>query len=413
MKLQLQLTRRNEMNYRELINKHQKQLGLQAQIDAVATSVFRDCHLTTLFFLHYPKGQPSFELVRTLGCPSEPFLKVNRTFLEDMLKQIFERSPTPHIHNIHNTAFANVVHRCASVPTPHRLLFYPFECDNFAYLVIATISPDCRDLYLDLPLAQGFSSLIALLHAQHTIDTYGPQLTLTELFAKEAGHDIAIQVQTILSKLNLVTTGRFTGDLAKSKVAEAENEVFATLRLAEFLGVAVDRNYQLREKRDFDIIDAIIHVVDQFQTEADERHISFRNDSKLNVAPFWGDRRAIEIAIGQVLFNAIKYSYGNSYISINVYNNGADRTQIDITNKSTISLPTDDPEVIFKFGWRSREAKELHVNGSGIGLFTVKKVLQAHLGDCTAKEEAGRVVTFSISLPSIKKIREELYELHY
>lgn len=399
------------MNYRQLVSKQNIVLDLAALIDTAAAVAVRECHLTSLFFLTLPRGKAEFRLARTFGCPIEPFCGANRSFLDEIIKQIFERSPSPHIHNIRDSGFANIVHRYSTIPTPHRLLFFPFESGNITYLILGTIAPDYRDTY-DPMLSQGFQSLLALLHAQQTIDALGPQLLLTELFAKEAGHDISIQVQTVLSKLNLVSSGRFTGALAIKKLQDAESEVLAIQRLGEFLGVAVGENYQLREKRDFDLVDVVTQVIDQFTTEAEERHISIRDISELSSVPFWGDKRALEISVGQIILNAIKYSLGNTYISVKVFMDG-DINKIMISNRSSISLPKEDPEVIFRFGWRSREAKELHVNGSGIGLFTVRKIVQAHLGECTASEGPGRIVTFTIVLPSIRRIRQELYSLNY
>jgi hypothetical protein len=56
---------------------------------------------------------------------------------------------------------------------------------------------------------------------------------------------------------------------------------------------------------------------------------------------------------------------------------------------------------IWEFGYRGRGARERHVNGSGIGLFTVRKIVQAHLGKVITNSGPGdpSVTHFVVTLP--------------
>ncbi len=82
---------------------------------------------------------------------------------------------------------------------------------------------------------------------------------------------------------------------------------------------------------------------------------------------------------GHLLSNAIKYGYGGSTVRINVEKKD-DGIFVTITNKG-IAFPTgSEARNIWDFGVRGEKAKALHVNGSGIGLYTVRKVVNAHAG---------------------------------
>ena len=63
-------------------------------------------------------------------------------------------------------------------------------------------------------------------------------------------------------------------------------------------------------------------------------------------------------------------------------------------------------KLIWDFGMRGKKAKELHVNGSGIGLFTVKKIDRPLIAD-----EHGGVREKhdgSIDLPKVNRLKAEL-----
>jgi signal transduction histidine kinase len=98
------------------------------------------------------------------------------------------------------------------------------------------------------------------------------------------------------------------------------------------------------------------------------------------------------------LFNAIKYARGSSYVTV-----AASQTQTEAYIRVTdlgIPLRKEEEENIWDFGFRGQDALERHVNGSGIGLYTVKKIIKAH-GGIVAAESSNkdpRIVTFSFKL---------------
>ena len=78
----------------------------------------------------------------------------------------------------------------------------------------------------------------------------------------------------------------------------------------------------------------------------------------------------MEQAVGQLLLNAIKYAYGQTVVEI-ALRQDAENAIVSVTNKG-IPLPQGlELKDVWDFGFRGRSAKEYHVNGSGIGLYTV------------------------------------------
>jgi signal transduction histidine kinase len=101
----------------------------------------------------------------------------------------------------------------------------------------------------------------------------------------------------------------------------------------------------------------------------------------------------------QLVMNAIKYARGSTYATVSVMDRG-NECGVSVTD---VGKTLDDEEKVYMwdFGWRGKKAKELHVNGSGIGLYTVKKIVTAHGGTVGYRVGGvgGGIVTFLFWIP--------------
>ena len=126
----------------------------------------------------------------------------------------------------------------------------------------------------------------------------------------------------------------------------------------------------------------------------------------------YGDRQAFEQMVGHLLSNAVKYAFGSSTVFINLTSD-SEYALLKVVNHG-IKLPTgNERQKIWDFGYRGQEALARHVNGSGIGLFTVKKIVLAHQGTITCEyDQSSKLATFSARFPLasyLKKHRPDLY----
>ena len=213
-------------------------------------------------------------------------------------------------------------------------------------------------------------------------------------------------VQAIISKLRNISRGLIQGPALIEKIREAEDEIMATYRVADTLGITIDPDYNIGSGGNFDVESTFQQVVQLCQSEAAERHVELRTEIPESKIELWGDEKAIQSAIMQLLMNAIKYARGSSYVIIRV-EESQDSVVFSVTDRG-MPLTEEDKAHIWEFGWRGEKAKELHVNGSGIGLFTVNKVVRAHGGAVGVKTslKSAEVVTFSIRIPKKHVIKK-------
>lgn len=111
------------------------------------------------------------------------------------------------------------------------------------------------------------------------------------------------------------------------------------------------------------------------------------------------DKEKFAIVIQNLLDNAIKYTKSGT---ITLTAEQADsRIEIRITDTG-IGMAENEREHLFEKFYRNESAAKMFTDGSGLGLFIVKKIVDAHGGTITLTSEKGKGSTFVLSIPAAK-----------
>jgi signal transduction histidine kinase len=115
-----------------------------------------------------------------------------------------------------------------------------------------------------------------------------------------------------------------------------------------------------------------------------DKNITFRVDSEsfkvLDRGGFVADYDLLQQAIMNIVDNAFKYSSHNTEVRICGGLTGTGRFYISISNEGTRIRPSEVARCVER-GWRSEDAKLTTGEGSGIGLWIVNQIINAHGGD--------------------------------
>jgi signal transduction histidine kinase len=108
--------------------------------------------------------------------------------------------------------------------------------------------------------------------------------------------------------------------------------------------------------------------------------ISYDTEQALKHAPgeLRMERRLLNQALKNLVDNAVKYSYSSTTISITCGRTGTGRFFISVRNRGIRVRPQDVRHMTDR-GWRGGEA-ELAAEGSGLGLYIVKMIMELHGG---------------------------------
>ena len=362
-------------------------------------------HLQAILLLRcYPEHR-YFVVESAFGVPAEPFNGSDKELLSELLEDCFAKHAKPHIHSLSGSKLPGKFQKFNQhLKDLHRVWFFPLKHSS-SYFVFLGFPDSQAEKKLVPELEERVAhAIFTLFNCLRSEELY-KQIETTERFVKEVGHDFASSVQAIIAKLRTITERRVTGEGIFRKSHEIEDEMWNAYRVSESLGIVVDPAYQLKEPATFNLIEALEIARTHHLAEAAERHMKLvlETNGTINV---WGDKKAITQAIEQLLSNAIKYGKGDSSVQMSATER-RDDVLIRVTNQG-IPLPTE-PELYFiwDFGFRGKTAKELHVNGSGIGLYSVKKIATAHLAKVAAECQNG-VTSFFIHLPPEAKLKQAL-----
>ncbi|MBU6431135.1 MAG: PAS domain S-box protein [Patescibacteria group bacterium] len=114
-----------------------------------------------------------------------------------------------------------------------------------------------------------------------------------------------------------------------------------------------------------------------------------------------GDRNRLSVAISNYLDNAIKYTPENGQVEI-FLGKTADELKVSVADNGIIISP-ESARLLFSKFFRDKWAKSLHTEGSGLGLFIVKNIVERHGGKAGYLADDHRGSTFFFTLPLYKE----------
>jgi two-component system sensor histidine kinase ResE len=107
------------------------------------------------------------------------------------------------------------------------------------------------------------------------------------------------------------------------------------------------------------------------------------------------DRTSMERALTNLVSNAIKFTPAGGAVHLQLERRG-DELLMSVTDTGR-GIPEEDIPVIFEKYRRARETTL--TEGSGLGLFIVKAIVEAHGGSMDVQSTVGRGSTFTMHLP--------------
>lgn len=110
------------------------------------------------------------------------------------------------------------------------------------------------------------------------------------------------------------------------------------------------------------------------------------------------DKEKMSLAIHNLIENALKYTPSKGLITISLEDKDND---IVFKIKDTgVGIPNDQNERIFSKFFRGSNVIKMETEGSGLGLYTTKNIIEAHKGKIWFESEEGQGTTFYFSIPN-------------
>lgn len=226
-------------------------------------------------------------------------------------------------------------------------------------------------------------------------------------FLNLASHQLRTPLTPIKGFSDMLRRGD-VGALTPEQHELADKIFFSSERMVELIDDFLNVS-RLEKQKGFTynfVIDnpenTIKKVVDDLRDQAKVKGISLTFTSHLrSQTKIRFDALMFSDAVGNVLGNAVKYTLrGNVWVSIS-----EDDKEVIISVKDTgVGIDKDDIPKIFQKFFRGKEVARLSTEGTGLGLYFTRRVIEDHGGHIWVQSEGlEKGAEFTIKLPKIQE----------
>jgi len=226
-------------------------------------------------------------------------------------------------------------------------------------------------------------------------------------FVSVAAH----QLRTPLSAIKWTLKMMLDGDVGKLTDEQIEflnksyesNERMIVL-VNDLLNVSrIDEGRFIYKPEALQIEDVIKQIASNEETSLKEKNLDLVLDfPKKLLSPVFIDKEKMGIVMQNFIENSIKYTPSGGKITISI-----EELKDDVLVKvkdTGVGIPKDQQDRIFTKFFRGENVIRLETEGSGLGLYTVKNIIESHKGKVWFQSDNGEGTTFFFTLPKTSQI---------
>lgn len=210
-------------------------------------------------------------------------------------------------------------------------------------------------------------------------------------------HDLKTPLTSVIGYLSLLNEEQEISKKLQNKYIKIALD--KALRVEELTNQFFEiTRYNLNDiplnKTNIDLVMLLDQLVEEFYPMLEERNLKL-NITKPNILMYNADGDKLARAFGNLLKNAISYSYENTTITINMIEN-EENIEITFKNKGA-TIPEYKLERIFDKFYRADESRQTNNGGAGLGLAITKEIIESHNGKICVKSN-DEFIEFQIEL---------------
>jgi len=143
--------------------------------------------------------------------------------------------------------------------------------------------------------------------------------------------------------------------------------------------------------------EALTIVVKSLENQINNKKIKLVLTIPKKLPLLFMDRQKMTLVLQNLLENAVKYTPEYGKIEVKVKDK---KKELEISVKDNgIGIPKNDQEKLFSKFFRAENVIRMQTEGSGLGLFIVKNIIEKHGGNIICKSEEGKGTEFIFNIP--------------
>ncbi len=264
--------------------------------------------------------------------------------------------------------------------------------NNYLMEVVLSIDQILKEPEKDIKLSNDLSLLEGKLN-KIRIDLITSKNTAKEAEQKKSdlimymAHDLKTPLTSVIGYLSLLTQEKEISKELREKYMQIALD--KSLRLEELTNQFFEiTRYNLHDmpinKNKIDISILIDQLIDECYPMLQERKLNYKIEKPEHLM-FYGDGDKLARAFGNLIKNAISYSYENTTIEIMVVET-EEKIELVFKNKGD-KIPKYKLDKIFDKFYRADESRTSKTGGTGLGLAITKEIIELHDGNIYVKND--------------------------
>jgi signal transduction histidine kinase len=299
------------------------------------------------------------------------------------------------------------------VPHHHINGFLPFQLhQQFNYVLSVNVSFAFL-VFMIVLIANRMANQLYIREQQliESIDKINSAEKEKQKYISGIVHEIKTPLAAVHSYLDLVLQ-KFLGPLdevveekltrARRRSEEAIELINGVLKISK---LRLDDSFK---KEQIDISTILARAIKSAKVNADAKGVKLViNNKRKEKHNIEGDPLLIQIALSNVVGNAIKYNNMDGIVEINIEENN-DKLIVQVCDDG-IGIPPKEVDKIYTDFFRGSNIKQAGIEGSGLGLSVVKQIVERHNGTIEVKSPSHLSTSkypgtcVKITLPFLKK----------
>ena len=220
-------------------------------------------------------------------------------------------------------------------------------------------------------------------------------------FVSVAAHQLRTPITGIRWSFNALLD-REMGEINSDQQKLLEDGLKSSIRMIDLINDLLnvarieEGRFGLRfKKQPFDPI--MQDIIESHRNTMEEKGILFFLDMQPGIPSLNIDEEKMNIALDNIFDNAIKYTSPGGTITVSIKE---EKNYLRVSvNDTGIGIPKDQTDKLFVKFFRADNALRFQTSGSGLGLYVVKNIIEAHGGTVTVGSEENKGTTISFTLP--------------
>ncbi len=256
--------------------------------------------------------------------------------------------------------------------------------------------------------AEGYDEIVELSEA---FNDMASSLDALESSRSSFVANVSHELKTPMTTISGFIDGILDGTIPREKQTYYLNEVSKEVHRLSHLVVSmlnmskIETGEVVVNASNIDLSGQLISIFLSFEKAIEDKNIDIRGLDDLAPCTLSADHDMIYQAFYNLVDNAVKFTNDGGYIEVNKTDTG-DFCEISIKN-SGHGIPEEDLPKIFDRFYKVDKSRSLDANGSGLGLYMVKLIIELHGGSITAESDGKTYSCFTVSLPKQYKALKE------